>query len=158
MCIIIDKISNRMQTIKIANCYRYICVSVVGVATGYGLDDWGVGVLVPVGSRIFFSLNRPDRLWGPPNLSNGYRGHFPRGWSGRDVKLTTHLRLVLKSRKSGSIHPLPHKPSWRSAWIRWAQEQLYLFMCCHLRWEDNFKTNVEEWRVWGCGRDSAALG
>jgi hypothetical protein len=29
--------------------------SVVGIATGYGLDDWGVGVRVPVGSRIFFS-------------------------------------------------------------------------------------------------------
>jgi hypothetical protein len=28
--------------------------SVVGIATGYGLDDRGVGVRVPVGSRIFF--------------------------------------------------------------------------------------------------------
>jgi hypothetical protein len=27
--------------------------SVVGIATGYGLDDRGVGVRVPVGSRIF---------------------------------------------------------------------------------------------------------
>jgi hypothetical protein len=48
-------------------------VSVVGIATGYGLDDRGVGVRVPVESRI--SPNRPDRLWGLPNLlSNGYRG------------------------------------------------------------------------------------
>jgi hypothetical protein len=30
---------------------------------------------VPVGSRIFSSPRRPERLWGPPSLlSNGYRG------------------------------------------------------------------------------------
>ena len=45
------------------------------IATGYGLDDRGVGVRVLVGSRIFFSSLHPDRLWGPPNLlSGGYRG------------------------------------------------------------------------------------
>jgi hypothetical protein len=44
---------------------------IVGKATGYRLDDWGVGVRVPVGSRIF-SPHRPDQVWGPPNLlSNG---------------------------------------------------------------------------------------
>jgi hypothetical protein len=36
--------------------------SVVGIATGYGLDDRGVEVRVPVGSRIFSSPRRPDRL------------------------------------------------------------------------------------------------
>jgi hypothetical protein len=40
--------------------------SVVGIATGYGLDDQRVGVRVPVGSRIFISPCLPDRLWGPP--------------------------------------------------------------------------------------------
>jgi hypothetical protein len=46
--------------------------SVVGIGTGYGLDDRGVGVRVPVGSRIFSSSRHPDRLWDPPNLlSNG---------------------------------------------------------------------------------------
>jgi hypothetical protein len=53
---------------------------VVSIAIGYGLDDRGVGVRVPVGSRIFSSPRRPDRLWCPPNLlSNEYRVLFPRG-------------------------------------------------------------------------------
>jgi hypothetical protein len=85
--------------------------SAVGIATGYGLDDRAVGVRVSVGSRIFSSPCRPDRLWGPPSLLyNGYRRLFLRG-----VKLTTHLQLVPRSRKCGSIPPLPHMPSWRSA-------------------------------------------
>jgi hypothetical protein len=36
----------------------------VGIATGYRLDDRGVRVRVLVGSRIFYSPCRPDRLWG----------------------------------------------------------------------------------------------
>jgi hypothetical protein len=54
--------------------------SVVGIATGYGLDGRGVGVRVPVEARFFSSSRRPDRLWVPLNLlSNGYRGLFPWG-------------------------------------------------------------------------------
>jgi hypothetical protein len=33
--------------------------SAVGIAAGYGLEDRGVGVRVPVGAR-FFSPRRPD--------------------------------------------------------------------------------------------------
>jgi hypothetical protein len=54
--------------------------SSVGIATGYGLDDRGVGVRVPVVSRIFYSPRCPDWLLGQPNLlSNGYRRLFTRG-------------------------------------------------------------------------------
>jgi hypothetical protein len=54
--------------------------SAVCKATGYGLDDRGVGVRVSVGSRIFSTPRRPDGLWGPPNLlCNGYRRLFPQG-------------------------------------------------------------------------------
>jgi hypothetical protein len=54
--------------------------SAVGIATSYGLDERGVGVRVPVVSRIVSSPRRPGRLCGPPTLlSNGYLGLFPRG-------------------------------------------------------------------------------
>jgi hypothetical protein len=54
--------------------------SIFGITTSYGLDDRGVGVQVPVGSRIFCSPRRPDRLWDPPSLlSNGFQGLFPLG-------------------------------------------------------------------------------
>jgi hypothetical protein len=49
--------------------------SAVGIATGYGLDDLGVGVPVPVGSRILTS----------PYIQNGSGVHpssYPMGtWS-----------------------------------------------------------------------------
>jgi hypothetical protein len=46
----------------------------------------------------------------PAFYPTGTGGVFPPG-----MKLTTHLQLVLRSRKRGSIHPLSHTPSWRSA-------------------------------------------
>jgi hypothetical protein len=49
----------------------------VAEVTGYGLDDRGVGVRVPVGSRIFSSPGRPDWRWGPPSLLS--KEFFPRG-------------------------------------------------------------------------------
>jgi hypothetical protein len=69
---------SRRKTIKKIVCYIHRVRSrdsVVGIVTGYGLDDRGVGVRVPVGSRIFSSPRRPDRLWSSPSLlSSGYGG------------------------------------------------------------------------------------
>jgi hypothetical protein len=48
--------------------------SVVGIATGYVLDDQGVGARVPVGSRIFSSPRRPDGSGVHPM---GTGGSFP---------------------------------------------------------------------------------
>jgi hypothetical protein len=80
--------------------------SAVGIATDYGLDDRRVGVRIPVGSRIFTFPQCPDRLWGPPSLLSIGTGC---------VKLTTHLKLVPRSRKRGFIHLLLHTSSWRNA-------------------------------------------
>jgi hypothetical protein len=75
---------------------------VVGIATCYEMNDRRVKVRVPVGSGIFTSPHRLDRLWGPPNLLPSYPptySSFTRGGSGRCVKMTTRLQLVPRSRK-----------------------------------------------------------
>jgi hypothetical protein len=62
--------------------------SVVGIITGYLLEDRGIGVRVSVGLKILVSQYRPDSLWGPSNLLvNGYRRLFPPGvkWQRRDA-------------------------------------------------------------------------
>jgi hypothetical protein len=79
--------------------------SVVSRAIDYRLDDRGVGLRVQVGSRILFSPRRPDRpfiQWVP--VFPGVK------WPGLEAE-----QRVPRSRKCGSIHPLPHTPSWRSA-------------------------------------------
>jgi len=54
-----------------------------------------------------FSSIRPYLLCDPPSLlSNGYRSSFA-GISGRGVKLTTYLHLMLRLRMSGAIPLLP---------------------------------------------------
>jgi hypothetical protein len=53
--------------------------SAVGIATNYGLDDRGVGIRVPVGSRIFSTSSRPALgsaqpiQWVPGALSLGVK-------------------------------------------------------------------------------------
>jgi hypothetical protein len=78
--------------------------SPVSISTGYRLDDREAGVRLSVVSRMFPSARRPHRPCDPPSLlSNGNR-EISWGYSGRDVKLTTHLLPVSRSRKRRSIY------------------------------------------------------
>jgi hypothetical protein len=81
--------------------------SSIGIATSYTLDDQAIRVRVPTRWRSIPFPSPPDHFWRPPSLlSNGYRGLFLGAkWPGREAK--TYLQLPPRSRKRGSIHPLP---------------------------------------------------
>jgi hypothetical protein len=72
------------------------------IAAGFWLDYRGIGVRIPLGSRIFTSPYRPGRLWRPPNLLfNVYRGLFPR----------------LKRPERETDHSLPTSAEVKKIWI-----------------------------------------
>jgi hypothetical protein len=54
--------SDYTRGVGLANGFIARLYSAVGITTGYGLDDRGVGVRVPEGSRISYSPRRPDQL------------------------------------------------------------------------------------------------
>jgi hypothetical protein len=97
--------------------------SVVGIVTSYGTEDRGVGVQVPVVSRIFFSPHRPDRPWGstqppiqwvPGALSPGVKR------PGREADQSLKARVEVKE-----------------MWI-YASSPTYAFCCFILRTRVNF--------------------
>jgi hypothetical protein len=53
--------------------------SVVGIATGCGMDDWRIGVRVPLSSRIFSSPRVPGFGVHPASYPMGTGGKFPGG-------------------------------------------------------------------------------
>jgi hypothetical protein len=77
-----------------------------GIATGLRAGRPMFGSRHGQGSFLFATVSGT-------HLSNGYRGLFPRRWSGRDVKLTTHLHLAPRFGMRGCIPPLSHASSWR---------------------------------------------
>jgi len=72
--------------------------------------------------RFFSSPKYTHHLWClPSHVFSGCHEYFPLIWSGRGVKLITHLRLVLSLRKSVALPPHSPAPSWR------AGKTLYFF-------------------------------
>jgi hypothetical protein len=98
----------------------------VDIALGYGLDDRGSRVRFPAGAGNFSLHGRVQNGSGSHSASYpmGTRGSFPWGWSGRSVKLTTHLHLVPRSKNEWSCTSTPQ----------------YAFMVCavQLKQRDNF--------------------
>jgi hypothetical protein len=62
--------------------------------------------LFSTSSRPALGSTQPPIKRVPETLSAGVKG---------PAREADHLQLVPRSRKCGSIHPLPHTPSWRSA-------------------------------------------
>jgi hypothetical protein len=81
--------------------------SSVGIATGYGLDDRGVGVRVPVGSRIFSCQRCADRLCGSLQWEPGVKR------AGRESDRSPPANAEIK--KIWIYKLTPHAASWLSA-------------------------------------------
>jgi hypothetical protein len=77
----------------------------VDVATDYGLD--GRGSIPDRGKRFVCAPQSPDRLWGPPNLSSGYRGVK---LLGREADYSLPSSAEVKN--GGAIPPFPSTSSW----------------------------------------------
>jgi hypothetical protein len=68
------------------------------------------------GSASFSSLQRPDRLWGPPSLlSNGYRGLFLRGVKRQEREANESPPSSAEVENGGAIPSLSHISAWHSA-------------------------------------------
>jgi hypothetical protein len=84
--------------------------SVVGIATGYRLDDRGVRVRVLVRSRIFFTASRPALGSIQPPIQWVLGVKQPE----READRSLPARAEVKKMRV-SIHPLPHTPLRRTA-------------------------------------------
>jgi hypothetical protein len=100
--------------------YRPVCISVsrgsaVGIATGYGLDERGVKVRVPVGSELSllhivqtgFEANPASYPMGTEGFSPGVKRQ------GREADHSPPASAEFK--RMWIYHPFSHTSSWRSA-------------------------------------------
>jgi hypothetical protein len=85
--------------------------SLVGIATGYVLDDRGVGVRVTMGSRVFSPLRRLDRMWGPTEPPIQWVKGTLCTLVKRPRRETNHWLTSAELKKCGSIQPVSHMSS-----------------------------------------------
>jgi hypothetical protein len=78
--------------------------SAVSIATGCRLDSRGVGVKSPGGFNNFLFSSSSIPVLGP---TNAYQGLFSRGVKHQEREADHSHLTNAKSRKCGSIHPLP---------------------------------------------------
>jgi hypothetical protein len=103
-----------ISIISIDSYYGRSLDSAVGIATGYVLDDRGVEVRVPEGSRILSTPRRPVWLRGPPN-PQWVPGALSLGLK-RQGREADHSPPTSAKVKTMWIYTsTPHTPSWRSA-------------------------------------------
>jgi hypothetical protein len=116
------------RRLELTELYLTTSSPCIAINAGLRAGRSGFSGTIPSGGWEFFSSPpRPERLWGPPSLlSNGYQVLFPWGYSGRVVKLTTHLHLVPRSKNEWSYTSTP-----QYTFIRWcsdkAQGWLYIY-------------------------------
>jgi hypothetical protein len=92
--------------------------STVGIATGYGLDDQGVRVRVPTGGNNFHSSMSSRPALGatqPQPPIQWVLGLLSQGVNQPRREADHSPQLVPRSRKRGSMQPLPHISSCRTA-------------------------------------------
>jgi hypothetical protein len=77
-------------------------------------SDGGIGVRVPVGSRIYFLHVVETGPGAHPSYRMGTGGSFP-GVKRRGPEADHSPPTSVEVKKVGSILQLPHTPSWRSA-------------------------------------------
>jgi hypothetical protein len=94
--------------------YYWSWDSSVGIATGYELDDRGVGFRIPVAARIFSTSSRPvlgptqpPIQWVPGALSPGVKRQ------GHEADHSPPTSAEVK--KMWLYTAIPHTPSWHSA-------------------------------------------
>jgi hypothetical protein len=95
---------------SVPSCFSGSRDSVVGIATGYGLDGREVSEFESQWGQEFSLLHVVQTGSGAHPAS--YRMGTGRSLAGSWSRPLTSI--LPRSRKCGSIHPLPHTPWWRS--------------------------------------------